>query len=270
MCYVCFQLHTITLLRRSNLMVFFEEYKKQDTKTSQFDKDCASQLKQGLIQSNRYQLKSQPTKWADSFRLLREKDQKPEEVIECVLEWYLDNLKGRYTPRVRSGDSFRTKFPQLLDAYERGNAKDPTLVLSQQAEKIVKRLRINYKWHGASDSQLDFFVQQGLDGYCGFLEGIKTIKTNLKLKHPKLEKKSGRYFRMIDHLIGKLPSPDHFISTWFEDCARALERKKQTSLDNFKFQIESIVFQNYILKIVHDYGRDVEDGLWLFAQVKKL
>ncbi len=63
------------------------------------------------------------TTWANSFRLLMERDGRELEQIEQVMEWYKVNWRDTYTPVIESADSFRKKFDKVLDAMERNGVQ---------------------------------------------------------------------------------------------------------------------------------------------------
>lgn len=62
--------------------------------------------------------------WANSIRLLEEKDKVSYERIEKSMDWYERGAYGDYVPVIESGESFRDKFLKLEAAIERD--EDPS------------------------------------------------------------------------------------------------------------------------------------------------
>jgi hypothetical protein len=57
--------------------------------------------------------------WANSIRLLVERDKESHEHVQNVLRWYSQNWDDTYTPVVESGKSLRDKFSSLENAMQR-------------------------------------------------------------------------------------------------------------------------------------------------------
>lgn len=76
-----------------------------------------------LVKSRRINPKRVNTKkWVDDFRSLI-KDVGDLERVKRVLGWYVTTPHSKYTPRVYSADSFRTKFLQIEDTMERDDSR---------------------------------------------------------------------------------------------------------------------------------------------------
>ncbi len=107
---------------------FFPEEESEAGKNSatKFDMTCAAKLCDAVLSHHKNDRKGELGKWATQFRLLRNKDGVPKDLIRKVLEWYVHaDWSDPYLPQAWSGKSFREKFyDKLVPAMERAKPEE--------------------------------------------------------------------------------------------------------------------------------------------------
>ena len=129
-----------------------------------FDMMCSLQLHDALIAKKIWTRHAISKKWPNQFRILRKSND--QELIENVLDWYCQNILGRFILRCQSATSFRKKFNGLLAAMEREGIR-PKLKIEARAKTLEKELR-TLTWPKGSGEQLLFSVQVSLNNYADF------------------------------------------------------------------------------------------------------
>lgn len=190
-------------------MPFFEVPKS--TKASEADLACARSLFEGLASKKKLVTRASISKWADQFRLLRVQGGYAAEDIQQLVSWYIKNLSKPYMPIAYSAKAFREKFIRIKEARERSG---PTVQISSTATKIAKDLS-RLHWPLGSKDQLPAVVQISLDNYAGFIAKLKQIKDQPATA------KSVR--RVIEYLLGKAPTKEHFVESWFQRIQKMIE-----------------------------------------------
>ena len=79
-------------------------------KLSGFDLRCAKELEEVVSSHIKVNKKSNMAEWADSFRLMRERDEVPKGDVRKAILWYKDNIGVEYIPEAFSAKAFRQKY----------------------------------------------------------------------------------------------------------------------------------------------------------------
>ena len=241
----------------------------EEVKHEPFDKACAIQLKATTKRSK----SKLPKTWPDHFRLLRTKDKKTKEQIEDVLDWYCENYQNKWTPKCYTPKIFREKFDRVLAALERVEPKARSLEVTEDAKRIIERLR-SKQWPKGSEKQLPFCVQTSLDRYEWFRNEVIQKTSELD---PSEEVNSQdrmrltRHKNLLTHLIGVLPAPSHFVETWFEEIWNQIHSWDawNGNLERMSFQVDSKKFEGYMAGLVVSYGRNSNDANQLLKGFKQ-
>ncbi len=98
-----------------------KQKKKEAKKKNEKWKDCAEKLNDAVKEETGVDRSQNTGQWANSFRLLNERDKVDEDKIREVLDWYVGEVGNgdKYLPQAYSGNTFRTKFPKLIQAKRR-------------------------------------------------------------------------------------------------------------------------------------------------------
>ena len=91
----------------------------KETPVNLFDYDHALTLAKAIQKKHLTRRKIVLKSWMPHFRLLRVSDGIEEDRIKKVLEWFLEHIRDKYTPKVYSAQGFREKFFQIEAAMER-------------------------------------------------------------------------------------------------------------------------------------------------------
>lgn len=126
--------------RRSPL--FLDGKNKSKPKTG-FSHDCAKKLYDALAAKRKIDRRANLSKWADSFRKLRDNHTKEE--IEKVLAWYITNIGKPYVPEAHSADSFHEKFQRICEAIRR-DKRDQTKEVRQQMREGTEDVQWPITW----------------------------------------------------------------------------------------------------------------------------
>ena len=235
-----------------------------------FDKSCAIQLQSTLPPKKRR--KRLPKTWADHFRLLRTEDEHTKETIEEVLDWYCENYQEKWTPKCYTPKIFREKFDRVIAAKKRDQQDRPTVDISQEAEKIVERLKAK-QWPKGSGTQLPPFVQLSLNGYQWFQEQVIQKADQI---HPEDGTDSQermrltRHKNLLDHLVDTLPAPSHFVEMWFVNIWKRVNNWDawNGNLSSLSFDVSSQQFERYIAGLIVSYGRDATEVSSILTGIK--
>ena len=166
----------------------------------------ATRLLKVLIAARRTS-EGNPKAWADEFRKLR-KTVSPEQ-IDQVLGWLEIHIAEKYTPKVFSAQSFRKKFPQLIEAMGREETGwPPDLPISDDARKIAVRLGGLYWPKGEKPDELKL-IQASLDGHKAWMN----LCRQAKVKHPD---QAG----LIDCLLAFGGDSNDFVEHWVASVHR--------------------------------------------------
>lgn len=122
---------------------------KVDHAPEQVDNRCAVLLAKALRESQR-RGRPQWKKYAQSFVNHRKKHDIPAERFERVINWLVDNLQDKYTPRVTNGNDVCVKFQQIEEQIARTEEKKernkPTIKVSnasyEAAAKIANKVGV--------------------------------------------------------------------------------------------------------------------------------
>jgi len=96
----------------------------------------------GIIQINK-NIKVTPSRlasWAGEIGKLSRIEGVPPQRIDQALDWYAENIGGKYIPVIESGSSLRNKFIKLEEAMKRaGYSPNPTKQRSISPKRIIKQ-----------------------------------------------------------------------------------------------------------------------------------
>jgi len=219
----------------------------------------ATRLIDGLKKSKRASGPVSTKTWAIHIKRLHKDLDEDDARLDTVLSWFIDNIKGTYTPRVYSATTFRSKFIAIEDAMKRATGTDNAIdiEITEMATKIAERLRMK-GWPKGSASDLALVVQMSLNAYQDFLSRCQRFAKAL----PDFDLKAGErdeMMRLMIHFIsGGLPSVAHFVEQWMVDVHTQIADWDDWSGDLTKmaFKPEAKRFRHWGRALVNDYCRD--------------
>lgn len=195
--------------------------------------------------------------WADEFRRIREVDGIDNPRIQRVLEWYIQNIRGKFVPLAFSAASFRQKFLNIEACYER--QEGPAVLVSLEAKQITNKI-LRLRWPSTTKDQLEKSVQVCLDAYKEFLAALNIMYDTESLvkgqRAVRISTKTsaddyGKLKNFVLHLKQKLPSPARFVEQWFNETNKRIINWDGYDGDLRRFEI--VVTDKRFLK----YGRDI-------------
>lgn len=141
---------------------------------------------------------------AHEFRKLRELDKIPKDQITLALNWWIENRKDQYTPRVRDAKEFRTKFQRIIDAINRNGQQQ--VEISQEAKTIFSNVR-GMGWPKGSIETLPTAIQLSLDR-------AREFRSNL-LKYKNRLNKETTDRRAVENVLASFGNIVTFTENWF-------------------------------------------------------
>lgn len=109
--------------RKKNIQVpplrggpIYSKKEKKDSNT--FTKKMTIKLYKILKSKNKIKLKPNFTKWEQQFIAIEQLGYTKKQIIQ-VLNWYKENLRNPYTPKIYNAQMLKLKFQRILDAMER-------------------------------------------------------------------------------------------------------------------------------------------------------
>lgn len=235
-------------------MPFMKEFEKETVEDIHHQR--AARLIGGLRKSMRLTGPANASKWAVHFKRLHKDLEGDDARIDAVLMWFLNNIKNKYTPRVWSASSFRTKFIPIEDAMTRANGNQPSIdiEITPIAVSIANRLRMK-SWPKGSAEELPVAVQLSLTSYDVFLFRLRQFGEKLPgLDIPKHER--DRLARFVSYLMnGGLPGATHYIEQWMSDVNEQIASWDAWSGDLIKlaFRTDSKTFKRYGRALTSNY-----------------
>lgn len=220
-------------------------------KPSPFDKMSATQLHQAVLKHTMTKPSGTISKSAQAFRLLREKDEVDVERIDDVLEWHCSHLRDKYEPKAYTGDDFRKKFLNIEAALHRAHPPDSTIVISDEAKKMVERLSMN-GWKKGSIDSLPSEVQLSLDFVEGFRRQLIALRNDAQ--ETGVGNKTNYLLKHLQALLDRMPM--NWVEQWYGRLHRRLHSWEAWSgdLQPFRMTRDSKEFRNTIYAILQDYG----------------
>ncbi len=94
-------------IRRKNPRTPKSKEKKKPTK---FDTRAAKELRDVITSTVKINCNASMTQWANQIRMMRERDQVPQEKIRETIKWYANHIGGKFDLEAYSANSFRAKF----------------------------------------------------------------------------------------------------------------------------------------------------------------
>lgn len=169
-------------------------------------------------------------KWADHFRLLLKTA--PEQEVCCVLNWYIQHLKGEYVPQAYCAETFRKKYTKIKACMHRDI---DAITITEAAQSVRTRLD-DKTWPPPLDTYLLQVIQISLSNYAIFRKKLLDNKTRL----------SKRALALVDYLIQNhhLASPASFVERWLLSLHDTVSRWRVITGDvqMFAFKEDSFMF----------------------------
>lgn len=235
-------------------MPFMKEFEKEVVEDIHHQR--AARLIGGLRKSMRLTGPANASKWSIHFKRLHKDLDGDDARIDKVLAWFLNNIKDKYTPRVWSASSFRSKFIPIEDAMARAIGDEPgtDVEITSIATAIANRLRMK-GWPKGSAEDLPFVVQLSLDNYDEFIVRLRRFGVELPgLDIPKHE--CDRLARLVSYLTnGGLPGSSHHVEQWMSDVNEQIAAWDAWSGDLTKlaFRVDSKMFKRQGRALTSNY-----------------
>ena len=243
---------------------------------SQFDKEAASQLAQILRKENKLRAVN-ISKWAKEFEILRKTF--TEQGIKKVLNWFSENIKDEYTPRVSSAQTFRRKFSALSKAAARTTPIGVSEVsLNDEDKRFIKTLDLS--WPGNEKHQIPAYVHESFTQIYIFMQALKTLyaKSRLLSVEKTKSRKDGtvssadwRETNTLKYLIETIPSPSQILHIWLSAvhyCAWNYPNWNGNIMSQ-SFKYKSARFQQMMAKLVGERRGDGSDWIGIWEQLKE-
>jgi len=243
---------------------------EEDNKPEPFDKSSAIQLQTTLPPRKRK--RQIPKSWPEQFRLLRTEDEHTKEEIEIALDWYCENFQDKWTPKCYTPKIFREKFDRVVAAMKRSETENPTVEISDDAERIVERLKAKI-WPKGSERQLPQFVQSSLDQFSWFRSQVVRQANQLSpacVTNIQERMRITRHKNLLVHLGETLPSPSRFVETWFNNIWKRINGWDawNGNLAPLSLDVNSTEFEKHIVGIIINYGRDPKEANEILTEMK--
>lgn len=178
--------------------------------TTPQDTEWATALYEALALANKTG-KANIQNWANQFRMLRAKE-KPA-TIQTILEWYIGNLNGPYTPKAFSAESFRKKFDRVVEAKARAipnTGAEPSPAALQLSKELGLRWPLPSKdkehFSEGTKRQEPSFIETTLRNYDAWRTAV--IAARDKAVPDSLD------HRLLNHIIASLGERAHFAETY--------------------------------------------------------
>jgi len=184
-------------------MAFFEQHQQRQGKATptEWDYKAAHHLAETLQANNLLVKRPNLNKWANQFRLLRTIGDVSPARIRLALMWYRVNIRGQYTPKAYSADSFREKYQAINDAMWRGDTP-PSTTITEAAKKISNKLGLY--WPGKEAEHELAFIQATLDAHHDLAARLHTARNRT----------TGLDHRLLDHLLIQISGAEQFTECW--------------------------------------------------------
>ena len=189
-------------LGESKSMAVFRQSSKQ-TKSTPFDLDMADKLHTLIVQVRKIFRQWNRSKWADTFRLLREEMDNGEARIKRVFDWYSVNAKAKNVPSISNAIDFRKRFDWLEDLADK--SVGPYYPVGEEALAIAKRVYMK-GWPGNIKEKVPVTIQVSLDRFKVLLLEYKEVVDNTL--------QAGAYTIFLKHLKTRLGAPENFVEQW--------------------------------------------------------
>ena len=245
-------------------------FEVEEDKPEPFDKSLSIQLQATLPPKKRK--RQIPKSWPEQFRLLRTEDEHTKEEIEIALDWYCENYKDKWTPKCYTPKIFREKFDRVVAAMKRSETENPTVEISDDAERIVERLKAKI-WPKGAERQLAPFVQSSLDQFSWFRSQVIKQAGHLGpecISNIQERMKVTRHKNLLVHLGEALPSPTHFVEMWFGNVWKRVNGWDawNGNLAPLSLDVNSKDFEKYIVGLVTSYGREPSEASEILREMK--
>lgn len=240
-------------------MPFMKEFEKEAIEDIHHQR--AARLIVGLRKSMRLTGPANTSKWSVHFKRLHKDLQGDDARIDKVLVWFLNNIKSKYTPRVWSASSFRSKFVPIEDAMARATGDEPgiDIEITELAIRIANRLRMK-GWPKGSAEDLPRVVQISLTNYDEFIARLRKFHEELHgLDIPKYER--DRLARIVSYLTnGGLPGASHYVEQWMSTVNESIATWDGWSGDLTKqaFRTDSKMFKRFGRELMSNYCNETK------------
>jgi len=181
------------------------ETKREQTTSTEWATEVARQLAEALIKARRTTKRPHIPTWTKTLSKLESVD--TPEKIQKVAEWFIANIKEKYTPLVFSAESFRDKFIQLEAAYTRARGATAGPASPEVREALSRQ---GFRWSPDDTPLVVPFAQESLDAYQEFSARLAAFVPNpKKATH-----------RAAVHMRAFHPSPRAFLAEWIRTVHR--------------------------------------------------
>jgi hypothetical protein len=177
--------------------------------------------------------------WARHIRLLVERDRVSIEGVDLILNWLEDHLHDKYTPRVFSAASFRSKFDRLWEAMRRCDS-DQVVAISPEIESLCNRLGLI--WPQDEKEHEKTFAQKCYENYTEIASMIRKTSTNKKV--------SARLRGLCKWINQAMPPARVFAENWLIKAHRVAHNwpkwQGSKALKIFRVELDNRHFEDQI------------------------
>jgi hypothetical protein len=234
-----------------------DKKKSERTQTTEFDENCARQLRMITELNHPRKRPYSLSKWADQFRRLRQslKQKNPEKQITRVLNWYEKNAPNLEKPLIGNAKEFDNCFIWLTELMEKGEDVEP-LPLSADAKYILKVIT-NFKWPKVTSEQLAQAVERSVQNHKKLQDQRRTIRDHLKEQAQVLrdigvdaldnsiatQLERDRFF--LEWVAQEMGHTGPYLARWFEKVRKNVKDWAEWSgnLKSFIFHVDHKWFQ---------------------------
>jgi DNA-binding IscR family transcriptional regulator len=207
-----------------NVFDCFKEKKKeqpQDDPMAEWDMMVATRLKNAAARvftpTHRSVKSIVLTAGADQIRLMRTKDNISPKRIECVLDWYISQMRDQKAFQCFSGATFREKFPRM-ELRLRYNIRYLGLDLEPDADATDAHSRlITLGWPKCSGDDLYKAYQISRNRYKDFRKRITEYAATLKPWREYSELREQSLARLVAGLPDKMPASSSYTEQYFKN-----------------------------------------------------
>lgn len=238
---------------------FFEELSPTKVQPSRNANALATRLRdtladKGLLKTRTISIKS----WSHQFDLLLQTESLQH--VRNVLKWFLENIKGQYTPKVYSAKTFRTKFPQLNNCMKRNlqQVQAETTKVSKEVLKLQKEMGLIWPM-GEVEKKLEAMtIQVSFDRMVKFKERLQFRAKSLsgRIDITKAGGNEWLLWKTLHAVIDNIGDPFLFTEGWIRWVHSVAWKwdKWKGHLDKWAFLPQSSRFQELLVLWIRDYS----------------
>ena len=176
---------------------------------NKFDQECTEKLSKALI-SSRVRHRSLSASADKEFKELRARYANAR--IKEVLEWFCQNSKDKYVPRVQTAKQFRIKFLRIEEAMNR--LGDSTRIILTEEALILQDQLGGLKWPGDEKKDELKFIQANIDAYKDYRSKIVALPERLRREG------NNELAARVEHLSQKGTYSHNFLVWYIRDVHR--------------------------------------------------